>query len=93
MVFVWTAAAAFEDLQVHAAGYDVAGCEVFGGRGVALHESLALAVEEVAAFSSGAFSDQDLWLLLVGESRRGEEKSYACAVDPRWVELYELHVL
>ena len=51
-------AAALADLDGHAARDDVAGGEVLVGRGVALHEALALGVGQIAALAAGALGDQ-----------------------------------
>src|SRR5262249_2370347 len=36
----------------------VAACQVLGGRGIALHEALALRVDEITAFSTDALRDK-----------------------------------
>ena len=51
-------AAAFADLDGHRARDDVARGEVLRMRGIALHEALAVAVGEVAAFATRALRDQ-----------------------------------
>ena len=56
--FVGPAAAPGIDLQRHRARDHVAAGEVLGGRGVALHEALALAVGQVAALAARPFGDQ-----------------------------------
>ena len=52
-------AAAFADFDGHGARHHVARGEVLGGRRIALHEALALAVDEIGAFAARAFGDQD----------------------------------
>ena len=51
-------AAAFADLDGHGARDDVARGEVLGRRRVALHEALALGVDQIGAFAARAFGDQ-----------------------------------
>ena len=58
MIFLGSAAAAFADLDGHGPGHDIAGGQIFGDRGVALHESLALGVDEVATLTSAAFGHE-----------------------------------
>jgi hypothetical protein len=64
VVSVGPYATAFENLEIHTARYNVPASEVFCSWGVALHEALALAVEEVSAFTTGALGDEDLGFLL-----------------------------
>ena len=59
VVLVRSRAAAFQDLLHHRAGDDVAGGQVDDGGGVALHEPLALAVEQSAALAADRLGDQD----------------------------------
>jgi hypothetical protein len=58
VVLVRADAAAFADLDRHAARDHVAGGEVLVGRRVAFHEPLALGVGEVAAFAARALGDE-----------------------------------
>ena len=58
VVLVRTAAAPFLDLLVHRPADDVARREVLQVRRVALHEALAVAVEQDAALAAHAFGDQ-----------------------------------
>ena len=51
-------AAAFADLDGHRARDDVARCEIFRIRRIALHEALAFGIGEIAAFAAHAFRDQ-----------------------------------
>ena len=60
MVFLRPAASALHDFQIHAAAHNVPRCEVLGCGRVALHEALALAIDEVAAFAAGALGDENL---------------------------------
>ena len=57
-VAVLAGAAAFLDLGRHRARHDIAAREVLGVRRIALHEALAVLVEEVAALSAHALRDQ-----------------------------------
>lgn len=63
MVLQRAAAAPVQDLEVHGARDDVPRGEVFGCGCVALHQALAVRVQEVAAFAAGAFGYEDLWAL------------------------------
>ena len=58
VVLVRTAAAPFLDLLVHRARDDVARREVLQVRRIALHEALAVRVEQDPAFAAHAFGDQ-----------------------------------
>ena len=58
VVLVRAAAAAFFDFLVHAAGNVVAWGQVFVGRGVTLHETLAVAVAQNGAFAAATFGQQ-----------------------------------
>ena len=58
VVLVRTAATAFLDLLVHGARHEVARRQVFQGRRIALHEALAVAVEQDGAFAAAAFGQQ-----------------------------------
>ncbi len=58
MVFLRPDATAFLDFNGHRAADDIARGEVFRMRGITLHEPLALAVDEVAAFAARAFRDE-----------------------------------
>ena len=58
VVLVLADAAALADLDRHAAGDHVAGGQVLGRRRVALHEALALGIDEIAALAARAFGDQ-----------------------------------
>ena len=51
-------AAAFADLHGHGAGDDVARGEVLGRGRVALHEALALGIDQITAFAARALGDQ-----------------------------------
>ena len=53
------AAAALQHFEHHGAGDDVARRQVDDRRGVALHEALAVAVEQPAALAAHGFGDQD----------------------------------
>ena len=67
VVLVRAGAAALQHLEHHRAGDDVAGGQVDDRRGVALHEALALAVEQPAALAAHGFGDQDAQ---AGQARR-----------------------
>ena len=58
MVALITTAAAFENFHHHGARNDVAACQVFGVGRVALHETLAILVDQVATFTTATFGDQ-----------------------------------
>src|SRR6202012_292474 len=58
VVFLLADTAAFADFDGHRARNDVAGSEVLGGGRIALHEALAFRIDEIAAFTARAFSDQ-----------------------------------
>ena len=58
VVLVLADAAAFADLHRHRAADDVARGEVLGGGRVALHEALALGIDEIAAFAARALGDE-----------------------------------
>ena len=58
VVLLGTDAAALHDLDRHRARDDVARREVLGGRRVALHEALALGVEQNASLAARALGDQ-----------------------------------
>src|SRR5262249_57173099 len=51
-------AAAFADLDGHCPRDDVARGEILGRRRVALHEALALRIDEVSAFAARPFGDK-----------------------------------
>ena len=59
VVLVGSGTAPFEHLLDHAAGHDVARCQVFDGGGVALHEALARRVAQDRALTAGALGEQD----------------------------------
>ena len=59
VVLVRSAAAAFLDFLVHRARYEVAWCQVLQGRRIALHEALAIGVDQDTALAAHAFGDQD----------------------------------
>lgn len=48
----------FTDFQSHGPGHDVSGGQVLGHRGIALHEPLALTVNENASLSTAPFCDE-----------------------------------
>ena len=58
VVFVFAAAASFENFHRHGAGNHVARSQVFHGRGVAFHKALAVGVEQDTAFAAHAFGNQ-----------------------------------
>ena len=58
VVLVGAAATALADLDSGGAGDDVAGGKVLCGGGIALHEALALAVEEDTALTAAALCDE-----------------------------------
>src|SRR5690606_888023 len=58
VVLVLAHAAAFADLDGHRAADHVARGQVLVVRGIALHEALAVAVAQDAAFAADAFGDQ-----------------------------------
>ena len=58
VVLLLADAAAFADFDRHRARDDVAGGEVLGGGRIALHEALALGIDEIAAFAAGALGDE-----------------------------------
>ena len=49
---------AYLDFLVHRAGHEVARCQVLQGGRIALHETLAIAVEQDGAFAAAAFGQQ-----------------------------------
>ncbi len=51
-------AAAFADLDGHRARDDIARCQILGGRRVALHEALALGIDQIGAFAARALGDE-----------------------------------
>ena len=58
VILVLADAAAFQDLDGHGARDDVAGGEVLRGGRIALHEALARAVGDIAAFAARALGDE-----------------------------------
>ena len=58
VILVLAAAAALLDLLIHGARHDIARREVLQIRCVALHEALAIAVEQNAALAPHALGDQ-----------------------------------
>jgi hypothetical protein len=58
VVLVLADAAPFPDLHRHRAANDVARGKILGGGRVALHEALALGIDEIAAFAARPLSDQ-----------------------------------
>jgi hypothetical protein len=58
VVFLLADAAAFADFDGHRARDHVARGEVLRGRRIALHEALALGIDEIAAFAARAFGDE-----------------------------------
>ena len=58
VVLLLADAAAFADFDGHRARDHVARGEVLGGGRIALHEALALGVDEIAAFAARAFGDE-----------------------------------
>ena len=58
VVLLLADAAAFADFDRHRARDDVARGEVLGGGRIALHEALALGIDEIAAFAAGALGDE-----------------------------------
>jgi len=58
MVLGLADAAALADFQRHAARDDVARGEILGRRRIALHEALALGIDQIAALAAGALGDQ-----------------------------------
>ena len=58
VVLLLADAAAFADLDRHRARNHVARGEVLGRRRIALHETLALGIDEIAAFAARAFGDE-----------------------------------
>ena len=58
VVLVLAHAAALADLDGHRARDDIARGQVLGGRRIALHEALALAVGEIAALAARTFGDE-----------------------------------
>ena len=58
VVFLLADAAAFADLDGHRARNHVARGEILGGWRIALHEALALGVDEIAALAARAFGDE-----------------------------------
>ena len=69
VVLVGAGAAALEHLEHHRAGDDVARCQVDDRRRVALHEALALAVEQPSALAAHRLGDEDAE---TGQARRVE---------------------
>ena len=60
MIFFFADTAALENFEVHGTRDDVPGCEVSGGRSIAIHEAFAFGVEQVAAFAASTFRDEYL---------------------------------
>ena len=58
VVLVGAAAAALADLDGHRPAGHVARCQILGVGGIALHEALAFAVGQIAAFAARALGDQ-----------------------------------
>ena len=58
VILVLADAAAFTDLQGHAARHHVTGGKVLGGGGITLHEALAFRVDQIAAFAAGTLGDE-----------------------------------
>ena len=58
VVLLLADAAAFADFDRHRARDDVARGEVLGGGRIALHEALALGIDEIAAFAARALGDE-----------------------------------
>ena len=58
VVFLLADAAAFANLDGHRARDHVARREIFGGRRIALHETLALGIDQIAAFAARALGDE-----------------------------------
>src|SRR5690606_33907038 len=58
VVAVGTAAAAFDDFANHRTRDNVATGKVLGVRRVAFHETLAILIDEVTAFTAAAFGDE-----------------------------------
>ena len=58
VVLLLADAAAFADLDGHRARDHVARGEILGGRRIALHEALALGIDEIAALAARAFGDE-----------------------------------
>jgi hypothetical protein len=54
VVLVWSDTASFADLDCHRAGYDIAGSEILRSRGIPLHETFTLRVEQVATLTARA---------------------------------------
>lgn len=83
VVLLGTDATAVTDLHGHGAGDDVTRGKILGGRGISLHETLTLGVEEVATLTTSTLSDQaagtidtgrvelDKLEILVGETGTG----------------------
>lgn len=58
VVLLGTDTTAVTDLHGHGTGDDVTRSKILGGRGITLHETLTLGVEEVTTLTTGALSDQ-----------------------------------
>lgn len=56
VVFLGTDTSSLSDLKGHGSGDDISRSQVLGSRGVSLHESFTLRVEEVTTFTSGSCS-------------------------------------
>jgi hypothetical protein len=58
VVLLGTNTTALADLHGHGSGNDVSGGKILGGRGVTLHETLTLGVEEVTTLTTSTLGDQ-----------------------------------
>ncbi len=58
VVALLATAAAFEDFHDHGTRHDVTARQVFGVGRIALHETLAILVDQVATFTTATFGDQ-----------------------------------
>src|SRR6266851_8689107 len=58
VVALWSAAVALADLDLNRPTDYVPRREVLGGRRIALHETLALAIRQIAALAAGTLGDQ-----------------------------------
>jgi len=84
VVLVWANTTSITNLHSHASADNITRCKILGGRCVSLHESLTLAVEEVATLTTRTLGDQasssvdtgrvelDEFEILVGETGTGD---------------------
>ena len=72
MVLVFADSAAFPDLHGHAARDNIARGEVLCRRRIALHETLALGVDQISAFAARAFGNEAAGTIDAGRMKLDE---------------------